>query len=191
MARRTEARAGELVTAEAERRSLQTQWVEAQSLAQAERDRTWAELRDKTEATLKTFEEYAHRVEQYAETNREVKRSAEELKQTSELLERRITESAEMQRLAEERFRQEWAAFLADDQKRWTTHMLLRDEQWREHDRLTTKQEERIENLEEQLTESLDTLRHLQAVDANRLQSLLTLLREMMAEYDQNFTKVR
>ncbi len=191
VARRTEARAGELVTAEAERRSLQTQWVEAQSLAQAERDRTWAELRDKAEATLKTFEEYAHRVEQYAETNREVKRSAEELKQTSELLERRITESAEMQRLAEERFRQEWAAFLADDQKRWTTHMLLRDEQWREHDRLTTKQEERIENLEEQLTESLDTLRHLQAVDANRLQSLLTLLREMMAEYDQNFTKVR
>ncbi len=191
VARRTEARAGELVTAEAERRSLQTQWVEAQSLAQAERDRTWAELRDKAEATLKTFEEYAHRVEQYAETNREVKRSADELKQTSELLERRITESAEMQRLAEERFRQEWAAFLADDQKRWTTHMLLRDEQWREHDRLTTKQEERIENLEEQLTESLDTLRHLQAVDANRLQSLLTLLREMMAEYDQNFTKVR
>lgn len=191
VARRTEARAGELVTAEAERRSLQTQWVEAQSLAQAERDRTWAELRDKTEATLKIFEEYAHRVEQYAETNREVKRSADELKQTSELLERRITESAEMQRLAEERFRQEWAAFLADDQKRWTTHMLLRDEQWREHDRLTTKQEERLENLEEQLTESLDTLRHLQAVDANRLQSLLTLLREMMAEYDQNFTKVR
>lgn len=191
VARRTEVRAGELVVAEAERRSLQTQWTETQALVQAERDRAWNELRDKTEASLKTFDEYGHRVEQYAETNREIKRAADELKQTSELLERRLTEAGEMQRLAEERFRQEWAAFLADDQKRWTTHMLLRDEQWREHDRLGAKEQERLDNLDEQMSEALDTLRHMQAVDANRLQSLLTLLREMMAEYDQDFTKVR
>jgi hypothetical protein len=191
VARRTEARAGELMVAEAERRSLQTRWVETQALAQAERDRAWSEMRDKTEAALKTLEEYGHRVDQYAEANREIKRAADELRQTSELLERRLTEAGEMQRLAEERFRQEWAAFLADDQKRWTTHMLLRDEQWREHDRLTAKEQERLDNLEEQMSEALDTLRHMQAVDANRLQSLLNILREMMAEYDQNFTKVR
>lgn len=191
VARRTEARAGELMLAETERRSLQTQWVETQSLAQAERERAWGELRDKTEAALKSLEESSRRVDQYAETNREVRRSADEIKQTSELLERRITEATEMQRLAEERFRQEWAAFLADDQKRWTTHMLLRDEQWREHDRLTAKNEERLENLEERTAEALDTLHHWQSMDATRLQNLLSLLREMLAEYDQNFTKVR
>lgn len=191
VARRTEVRAGELVVAEAERRSLQTQWTETQALVQAERDRAWNEVRDKTEAALKTFDEYGRRVDQYAEANREIKRAADELRQTSELLERRLPEAGEMQRLAEERFRQEWAAFLADDQKRWTTHMLLRDEQWREHDRLTAKEQERLDNLEEQMSEALDTLRHMQAVDANRLQSLLNILREMMAEYDQNFTKVR
>ncbi len=191
VARRTEARAGELMLAETERRSLQTQWVETQALAQAERDRAWGELRDKTEAALKSLEESSRRVDQYAETNREVRRSADEIKQTSELLERRITEATEMQRLAEERFRQEWAAFLADDQKRWTTHMLLRDEQWREHDRLTAKNEERLENLEERTAEALDALHHWQSIDATRLQNLLSLLREMLAEYDQNFTKVR
>lgn len=191
VARRTEVRAGELVVAEAERRSMQTQWTETQALVQAERDRAWNELRDKTDTALKTFDEYGRRVEQYAETNREIKRAADELRQASELLERRLTETGEMQRLAEERFRQEWAAFLADDQKRWTTHMLLRDEQWREHDRLTAKEQERLDNLDEQMSEALDTLRHMQAVDASRLQSLLTLLREMMAEYDQDFTKVR
>lgn len=191
VARRTETRAGELMLAETERRSLQTQWVETQSLAQAERERAWGELRDKTEATLKSLEESSRRVDQYAETNREVRRSADEIKQTSELLERRITEATEMQRLAEERFRQEWAAFLADDQKRWTTHMLLRDEQWREHDRLTAKNEERLENLEERTAEALDALHHWQSIDATRLQNLLSLVREMLAEYDQNFTKVR
>jgi hypothetical protein len=191
LARRTDVRAGELLSAEAERRVLQTQWVEAQSLIQAERDRAWAELRDKTEASLRTFEEYAHRVEQYAETNREIRRSADEFIQTVELLERRLGEAAEIQRLVEERFRQEWAAFLADDQKRWTTHMLLRDEQWREHERLTTKQEERVDNLEEQMAEAFDSLRQLQMVDANRLQALLNFVREMAAEYDQNYAKVR
>jgi hypothetical protein len=108
-----------------------------------------------------------------------------------ELLERRSAEAAEMQRLAEERFRQDWAAFLADDQKRWTTHMLLRDEQWREHDRLNAKQLERLDTLEDQMAEALDLLRHWQAMDAQRLQSLLGLLRDMAAEYDQDFTQTR
>jgi hypothetical protein len=191
VARRTETRAGELALAESERRAAQTQWMEAQALAQAERDRAWAELRDKTEAALKMMEDHGRRVEQYAEANREVRRAADEFKQTTERLERRLAEAAEMQRLAEERFRQEWATFLADDQKRWTTHMLLRDEQWREHDRLTAKHEERLETLEDQAREALDTLHHLQAIDANRLQTLHNLLREMMAEYEQVFAKVR
>ena len=54
VARRTEVRAGELVVAEAERRSLQTQWTETQALVQAERDRAWNELRDKGVRKRKT-----------------------------------------------------------------------------------------------------------------------------------------
>jgi len=170
---------------------MQTQWLDAQAIVQAERDRAWNDMQIKVDSAVKSIEEYARRVDQYAETNRDLKRSADEFKQMTEFMERRITEAAEIQRLAGERFRQDWAAFLADDQKRWTTHMLLRDEQWREHDRLNIKQLERLEALEEQAGELLDAVRHMQALDANRLQSLLTLVREMVAEYEQQFAKVR
>jgi hypothetical protein len=96
-----------------------------------------------------------------------------------------------MQRLSEDRMRQDWNAFLADDQKRWTTHMLLRDEQWREHDRGNEKYLERMEALEEQAAEMLDSLAHMKEMDANRMQALLNVVRDLAAEYDQQFTKVR
>jgi chromosome segregation ATPase len=191
VARRAETRITEVANAETERRAAQTQWAEQQSIRQSEQDRTWAELRATVEGALETMDEYARRVNQYAETHREMTRASEDLKQATELLERRMNEVGEIQRLAEDRLRQDWAAFLADDQKRWTTHMLLRDEQWREHDRLNARQLERLETLEEQMGEVLDTLHHLRDMDAHRLQALLTLLREMAAEYDQPLTKVR
>lgn len=191
VARRAEVRIGEVVAAESERRAAQTQWMEAQSIRNTEQERAWLELRARVEASMDSMEDYARRVNQYAETNREMVRAAGELQQASDLLERRLNEVSEIQRLSEDRIRQDWTAFLADDQKRWTTHMLLRDEQWREHDRSSAKHSERVDALEEQMGEVLDTLRHLQEVDAHRLQSLLTVLREMTAEHDQQFQKVR
>ena len=191
LARRTDVRIGELSLAETERRSVQVQWLDAQAIAQAERDRAWSELEEQLEASLHAAEAYAHRVEQYAETFRDMKRAADESRAAAELNERRIAESAEIQRLAEERFRQDWAAFLADDQKRWSTHMLLRDEQWREQDRLTARQIERLDNLEEQSATVADALHQLQVMDASRLQSLLNFVRDMAAEYDQSYAKVR
>lgn len=191
IARRAEARIGDVAQAEAERRMVQAQWMEAQSIRLTEQERAWVELKARVEASLEELGEYARRVNQYAEANREVVRSAGDLRQASELLERRLNEVSEIQRLAEDRLRQDWAAFLADDQKRWTTHMLLRDEQWREHDRAAAKQAERLEALDEQMTEALDALSHMREMDAARLQSLLNILREMAAEYDQQFAKVR
>ncbi len=191
LARRTEARVGELFITENERRMAQAQWLDAQAIVQADRERAWAEMQAQVSAARESLLEYARRVEQFAEVFREMKRAAEEYKQATELIERRVAESAEIQRLAEERFRQDWAAFLADDQKRWSTHMLLRDEQWREHERLTAREQERAETLQEQVAEIQELLRHMQTVDATRMQTLLNVIREMVAEHDQQFVKVR
>jgi hypothetical protein len=191
IARRAEARIAEVINAESERRSAQVQWTEAQAIRQSEFERAWVELRAKVEASLEGLADYARKVNQYAETNRELVRVSADLKQAADLLERRINEISEMQRLSEDRLRQDWAAFLADDQKRWTTHMLLRDEQWREHDRLNEKQLERTDSLEEQMLEVNDSLQHLREMDANRMQALLSVIRELAAEYDQPFVKVK
>jgi chromosome segregation ATPase len=191
IARRAEARIAEVINAESERRATQVQWTEAQSIRQAEQERAFVELKAKVEASLEGMEDYARKVNQYAETNREFNRASADLKQAADVLERRINEVSEIQRLAEDRLRQDWNAFLADDQKRWTTHMLLRDEQWREHDRAYEKQITRVETLEEQAAEVQDVIQHMRELDANRLQTLLNVIREMVAEYDQQFVKVK
>ena len=191
LSRRTDVRLGEVFLAENERRAAQAHWLETQAAIQMERDRAWSDLKAKTEAALSGLEIHARRVEQYDDTNREVKRIAEGFKQTIEVIERRINEATEIQRLAEERFRQDWAAFLADEQKHWATHLLLREEQWREHDRLNAKLTERVEALEATIAESQVALERLQAVDANRLQLIEKTLRGIMAENQPELTPVR
>jgi chromosome segregation ATPase len=191
MARRTDARLADVFTAENERKAAQAQWLEAQAVIQTERDRAWAELKANTEKSLHDVEDYARRVDQYSDAFREIRRVVDEARRLVELVEQRVTESTEVHRLAEERFRQDWASFLADDQKRWTTHMLLRDEQWREHDRLAGQHEEHMGELEEQLGELAATVRQMRAVDSTRMQALLTVIHELAAEYDASYMKVR
>jgi hypothetical protein len=191
LSRRTDARLAEVFVAENERKAAQSQWLEAQAVVQTERDRAWIDLKAHTEASLKSLEDYARRVDQYADAFRDMRRVVDEARQMVDLVERRVIESAEVHRLSEERFRQDWASFLADDQKRWTTHMLLRDEQWREHDRNSVKQVEQISELEERLVEIGASIRQLQALDAGRMQTLLNVVRELASEYDPSFVKAR
>ncbi len=191
MVRRTDTRLNEVFTAENERKAAQAQWLESQAVIQTERDRASLQLKSTTEAALKELEDYARRVDQYADAFREMRRVTDEGRQLVDIIERRVAESAEVARLTEERFRQDWASFLADDQKRWTTHMLLADEQWRENDRNVVKQAEAMTLLQEDLAELGLIVRQLQAVDATRMQTLLNVVRELAAEYDPSFAKVR
>jgi len=191
LVRRNDVKVGEMLTLENDRRLSQMAWMETQAMTTAERDRAWADLRQRAEAVIRDTEDFSRRMETYSETHRQMKKAIEETYVNFERIERRIAEAAEIQRLTDERFRQEWAAFLADEQKRWTTHMLLRDEQWRDHDRQSAKLVERVTVMEDEVPDLRETLRALQALDQARLQSIFNVVRELLAEYDQTLTKVR
>jgi chromosome segregation ATPase len=191
LVRRNEVRITEVVAAEGERRTAQGSWMEQQSVTLANYDRWWAEFKDRAEAIFRSTAEYEERMRAYAETHRGMKQALDEHKHYLELMERRASEIAEIQRLAEERFRQEWNTFLSDEQKRWTTHLLLRDEQWREHDRSNEKIVDRLATLEDEQSTVDDQVRSIRELDAGRLQTLANVLREWLAEYDQTFVKVR
>jgi uncharacterized protein YukE len=169
----------------------QMSWMEQQQVASAERERSWNDLRQRADSILRSTEDYGHRMETYSETHRQMKKTIEEYYVNLERIDRRINEAGEIQRLAEERFKQEWNAFLADEQKRWTTHMLLRDEQWRDNDRLLNKLGDRVTGVEDQLPDIRETIRGMQAIDQSRLQAIYGLIRELMAEYDQTLVKAR
>src|SRR3990172_80052 len=185
LVRRNDVRVGELLTLENDRRLSQMAWMETQAGAAAERERAWNELRQRAESILRDTEDFGHRMDTYAETHRQMKKSLEENYVNLERIDRRINEAAEIQRLSEERFRQEWNAFLADEQKRWTTHMLLRDEQWRDHDRQAAKSEERLVSNEDRLNDIAESLRSMLSHDQTRMQALYNIIRDALSEYEQ------
>ena len=67
-------------------------------------------------------------VQALEEMIRNAKRAQETYNELNIKLERRIHEVTEMQRLSEDRLRQEWVTFKADDQKRWIGYTLSQDE---------------------------------------------------------------
>jgi len=63
-----------------------------------------------------------------------------------------------IQRLGEERFRQEWTTFKSDDQKRWVNYTLSQEEQTKESGRKFERLNDRTTTLEELLQDLQDAV---------------------------------
>jgi predicted negative regulator of RcsB-dependent stress response len=92
-----------------------------------------------------------------------------------------------MQRLTEERFRQEWVTFKADDQKRWTNYTLTQEEQQRENTRQFEKMIERLVTLEDSTQEVRDMLQEVLQETHARLQVLRAAFNETAEEFERSF----
>jgi DNA repair exonuclease SbcCD ATPase subunit len=120
-----------------------------------------------------------------------IKQAQHEFNEITEQLNRRIHEITEMQRLGEERFRQEWSTFKADDQKRWTNYALTQDEQHKEMNRRIENLTDRTTNLEENSQDLQDAVQQLSEQTGKLMQNLMTGLREWLAESDSFESSVR
>lgn len=189
--RKVETRLNELLTVESERKDAQAEFLEKQALLQVERERTWKDW----EARFETVEKQATDVETQLQamdaTHRSIQRAKEAMEELAERVERRINEITEMQRLGEERFRQEWVTFKADDQKRWTNYTLTQEEQRNEIGRQLEKIFERITNLEDSWQEAHDLIAQMSEQSEKRLQSLLALTHDWVAAYERTLGQVR
>src|SRR3990172_737167 len=176
--RRLEIQLAELASAENERSEGQTVFLEQQSIKMAE----FGRLMNEWHQSIEKFEAREVRLDDQArlfdESLRSLKQSRSDLDTMLERLERRIAEISEIQRLADDRMRQEWSNFQADDQKRWNAYKLTFDEHWREHDRLHDRMAQTLESQGEDLAQAMTTLVELGAVDRQRLMDLLALVRE-------------
>jgi hypothetical protein len=108
------------------------------------------------------------------------------MEEVTQKVERRINEITEIQRLAEERFRQEWVTFRADDQKRWTNYTLTMEEQHSESQRLYDRLAEKVTQLEDTLQDVQDLLHQANEHTEKRLQTQLALLHEWITSYERS-----
>lgn len=185
--RKVELRIGEFQAAEGERRQAMTAFIDKQNMAAAERDRIWKEWQARFDLIERQGMGLDAQLQAIEATHRSIKRSQESFDEITQRFERRINEITEMQRLTEDRFRQEWVAFKADDQKRWTNYALVQEEQQREQTRHFERSNERIVLLEDMAQEMQDILHQIREENQKRLQSLLAVAHEWVEQYDRVF----
>ncbi|MBI5295257.1 MAG: hypothetical protein HY869_07255 [Chloroflexi bacterium] len=183
--RNMENRIAELLSSENERKITQIAFIEQQSLAQIERDRSlkaWSEKLEEFKTTSHTLDTQLASID---ESLRLAKKVQETYTDLNVKLERRITEVSEMQRLAEDRVRQEWVTFKADDQKRWTGYSLSQEESLRD----LKKEMERIENRATALDDVMQVIQDQmqQTADATekQLQEVVNVFHEWLTSYER------
>lgn len=174
-----------------ELRKEQNEFIEKQSLVATDRENKWKDWEARFEEMEKRADEVDHQIQTLDSTHREVKRIKGEIEDLSEQVERRINEITEMQRLAEERFRQEWTTFKADDQKRWANYTLSQNEHRSEMERQIKELKERVTILEDGSQEIRDQIRQLSAHSEKQLQALLSSVREWVADYEEIMDSIR
>ncbi|MFN7035636.1 MAG: hypothetical protein ACK4SN_04645 [Bellilinea sp.] len=189
--RKIEMRISELAAAESERRQSQIAFMEKQNMTALERERVWKEWQVRFEQIEAQSSNLDNQLQSLEATQRAVKRAQEAFEEITNRFERRINEITEMQRLVEDRFRQEWVSFKADDQKRWTNYTLAQEEQQREILRSVGKLEERLILLEDLIQEIQDLSHQVTEETTSRLQSLLALVRSWNEEQERIISRKR
>lgn len=183
--RRLETRLNELISGEAERRQAQLNFIEFQNLAKVERDhslKTWEEGLDSLNKNREVLEQH---LQEWETTLRGVNRARETYQDLVQKFERRINEISEMQRLSEDRFRQEWVAFKADEQKRWSSFTLSQEENRKELNNVMEKLRTNLNDLANQAKNQQDVIEQTRLAQEKLFRGLLSQVQELMAVYDQ------
>nr|MCU0512026.1 hypothetical protein [Anaerolineae bacterium] len=188
LAIRNERRIQETMNSERERRDQIQQFIDQQTLLMQQRDTQIETLVRKFGEHDSEMQANIQRFEAWSQAYRDMKRIIDDFERIGDRLERRINEVAEMQRLSEERFRQEWNAWRDDDQKRWKQLTLSNDEVWRNHDKEFEQYVARLAELTERLPPIQDSLRRIWALERERAQLYRERYQALLMEFDTTGT---
>ncbi len=178
-------RLNEMIASESERRQAQLYFIEQQTIAQLDRDRGWKDWQSRFDSFTKQTATLDQQLAALEETQRAVKRSQDSFDDINKRLERRINEITEIQRLAEDRFRQEWVTFKADDQKRWTNYSVTQDEVFKDIHAALEKLDVRITALDDQAQTQQDFIQQTSETTETHLQTLMNWTHEYLADYQR------
>ena len=183
--RNMDLRIKELLQSEADRKAAQNAFIDQQSLAHMDRERMYKEWKQRFDSITIQTQTFDTQVQALEEMLRSAKRAQESYNELNVKLERRISEVTEMQRLSEDRLRQEWVTFKADDQKRWIGYTLSQNEGTKDLNRALQKLEERIPPLDEAIQMLQDQLHQTADATEQQLQELMNVAHEWLSAYER------
>lgn len=183
--RNLENRVTDLIASEQERKQSQTAFLEQQAIAQIDRDRAWKDWKEKYDTFQKEAAGFDTHIKELDEILRGAKKAQETYLELNTKLERRINEVTEMQRLAEDRVRQEWVSFKADDQKRWTGYSLSAEESFREIRKDIQKTESRMTAFDDTAQVLQDQMHQTTDTTEKQLQELMNIVHAWITSYQR------
>lgn len=189
--RKIEMRQNELLNSETERKQAQIAFIEKYSKQQVERERVWNEWQSSFEVISKQAINLDQQLQALDATQRTIRHAQEAFEEITQKFERRINEITEMQRLAEDKMRQDWMSFRADDQKRWSNYMISQDEQFQETTKIFEKIENRLIHLEETTQELNNLTDQIVMTNERSIQSLFKFVKEINEDFSDSFESKR
>lgn len=181
--RSLDTRITELLTYEKDRRDAQAIFIEKVNNSLVDKEKSFRIWENRFEEIDRINLALSTQFEALEASKKAVDKSITGAEEVIERFERRINEISEIQRLNDERFRQEWNSFKGDDLKRWTNYLLGQEEQLRVlNQRLGSAQEE-LEALKDSSQKSRDdfdkltreTYRYVQAILGAHQESIQNL----------------
>jgi len=173
------------------RREIYSLWEEKQELRMVEFEKKWKEWQVEFVEFQQKAEDIDERIIKYDKNYRALSQTKMDLDKIIEKLERRISEISEIQRISEERIKQEWTSYQADEQKRWNTYKLTNDELWRDHARVHDKIPQELQVLSEGLNDGIITLEEIAESSKQRVMDLFTMVSQWTEDIDKKVTEIR
>nr|BAL54981.1 hypothetical conserved protein [uncultured Chloroflexota bacterium] len=180
-------RVSEVYAAESERRGAFNLMLQRMQVFETDWKRWQGELENLSAEFRKSMAEVETRRALLDDSLRGVQRAESVFAELQQRLERRLNEISEVQRLGEEHLRQEWVAFRAEEQKRWTAFTLL-------HEQTINSLKKALESLEQkqeeivQLAESnREEFEQSILLAQEQIQNLMNMAYEWLAAYKRTF----
>ncbi len=184
LALRNERRISETQNSDRERRDQIQQFIDQQNLLFQQRDQQVQDLIKRFTEQETSMEKNLERLESWADTYREMRRVLDEFERISEHLQRKINEVSEVQRLSEERFRQEWSDWKEDDQKRWRTYTSSTDKVWTENDTKFEDLVAKVNRISELFGPLEDNINRIWSLERERAQLYRDHYQTMLLDFD-------
>jgi len=158
---------------------------------QLNREHMWSDWETRFVTIEKQSEEIAIRLKDIETIDLAVKRAQSSFDDLVEKINRRVNELTEVQRLGEQRLRQEWSTFQADAQKRWSGYTLGQEESQKKANRQSERLSDQVTQLENNLQDLRDITQHFSEQTERLLQTLAEAAQDSLAEGERFFNSTR
>ncbi len=175
-------RLNEIFSNENERKQTFLEIVEKSTIIQREQERVWKDWSTQfDEAIQKIY----HLLPELQNQQLEINKSKATFDEVTQRFERRINEVTELYRLLDEKFRQEWATYKGDADKKWTNISIVGDEKNKAIEEQIVLLKDRILQVEDSTHEMQEALLLMSKEIQKGMQSLMNMVNGWMDAFGE------